>query len=294
MKLKFLAAAALMCSLPYALAGTNVIGTATARGDLRVDGYAVKGNATIFDGTVVETGNASAAIRLKSGAEVKLATNSRSQLFGDHLVLQRGSTELEPSNKITFEANGLHVTPNSPNSRGTVSINDDDQVEVAALTGQFRVTNASGTLLGSVATGKAMSFDPPQAPDTQIPAAATPKGPVNMSVYGTLTRSNDNHYYLNLPAPDLGYVYEVQGVSGSNLESFVGKVVEINGTVDVSMRPEGHANWVMMAHQITEQHISNPMSSKKKAILATAILGGAAGTAIGLYEANQNPAPASR
>lgn len=288
---KFIGAAVLMCALSYASAGTTVIGTANARGDLRVDGYAVKGNATLFDGTVVETGAASAAIRMKSGAEIKLATNSRGQLFADHLVLQRGSTEVDPSDKITLEANGLHVAPSVPNSKGTVSISEnDDTVQVAALTGQFRVTSAGGALLAKVDTGKAMSFDPPQDQQSQLPSAATPKGPVKMTIHGTLTHTG-NHYYLNLPAPDLGYVYEVQG---SNLDSFVGKTVVVNGMVDVSMKPAGRANYVLMANAISEEVAPTESSRKRKAILATVLLGGAAGTAIGIYEANQNPAPASR
>ena len=53
--------------LSYAQAGTVVIGTASARGDMRVDSYMVKGNATLFDGSVVETGQATADLRLNKG-----------------------------------------------------------------------------------------------------------------------------------------------------------------------------------------------------------------------------------
>ncbi|HWA96683.1 MAG TPA: hypothetical protein VG844_18950 [Terracidiphilus sp.] len=290
MNSKLYAATMLLCAVPCAFAGTNVIGTVNARGDLRVDGYAVKGNATLFDGTVVQTGEAAAAIRLKSGAQVRLATNSRGTLYSDRLVLQKGSTEVEPSRPMTLQANGINIVPVAPGSKGTVSVKNDDKVEVAALSGSFRVTNSDGHVLANVESGKAYSFGAAQEQGSQLPPAATPNGPVQMSLYGTLTKVG-SHYYLNLPAPDLGYVYEV---NGAGLESFVGKPVVINGTVDVGMRPVGHANWVLMAQQVVEQKISNPMSTKKKVILTSLILGGAAGAAIGTYEANQSSSPASR
>src|SRR5665213_2037084 len=61
---KLQVAAILLCMLSYAAAGTVSIGTASARGDLRVDSYLVKGNATLFDGSVVETGQTTANLRL--------------------------------------------------------------------------------------------------------------------------------------------------------------------------------------------------------------------------------------
>lgn len=287
---KLFAAAMLLCSFSYASAGTSAIGTVNARGNMRVDGYRVTGNATLFDGTVVETGEASVAIRLRSGAEIKLATNSRGTVYGDRLVLQRGSSELEPSGAVALEVNGMHITPSKPNSKGTVTVNAANTVEVAALTGQFRVTSGSGTLLARVDTGKSLSFDTPQVGKSQIPDATTPKGPVKMSIYGDLTRVGD-YYYLNLPAPDIGYIYEVHGAS---LDSFIGKPVIIDGTVDVQERPVGKANYVLVVQNVREQHISTPISWPKRAILSTLVLGGAAGAAIGIYEATQGPAPASR
>ena len=56
-----------VCMLSNAEAGTVLIGTASARGDMRVDNYTVKGGATLFDGSVVETGQASADLHLGAG-----------------------------------------------------------------------------------------------------------------------------------------------------------------------------------------------------------------------------------
>src|SRR6202035_1142736 len=95
----------LTCS--YAMAGSTAIGTASARGDMRIDGDSVKGNATLFDGTVVETGQATAALRLDRGIEIKLATGSRGTLYRDRIVLQQGTSEFAPSGPFYLEANGL-------------------------------------------------------------------------------------------------------------------------------------------------------------------------------------------
>ncbi len=287
---KLFAAVMVLCVISYASASTTAIGTINAHGDIRVDGYAVKGNATLFDGTAVETGQASAAIRLKTGVEIKLATNSCGTLYNDGLVLQCGSSELQLFKATQLEVNGLRMTPGEPNSKSLVSIDGAKNMEIAALTGTFRVTNGKGILLAEVSPGNAHTFAVPQITESQIPNAATPKGPIKMTLFGDLTRIGD-HYYLNLPTPDLGYTYEVQG---SNLDHFIGKRVVISGMVYVQMKPVGKADYVLVAQSVSEEHISNPMSMRAKAILASLILGGAAGAAIGTYEANQSPTPASR
>ena len=77
MKSKLPAVLMILSTFSYAAAGTTAIGTVSARGDMRVDGYRVNGDATLFDGTVVETGQASAASLLDKGVEIKLAQDSR-------------------------------------------------------------------------------------------------------------------------------------------------------------------------------------------------------------------------
>ena len=91
---KLQAVIVLLCMISYAEAGTVSIGTASVRGDMRVDSYTVNGNATLFDGSVVETGQATADLRLNKGTEITLATSSRGTLYSNRLVLQQGEGEL--------------------------------------------------------------------------------------------------------------------------------------------------------------------------------------------------------
>ena len=155
---KLQVAAILLCMLSYATAGTVSIGTASARGDMRVDSYLVKGNATLFDGSVVETGQATANLRLNKGTEITMSTASRGTLHSDRLVLQQGESELAASSSFQLEANGLRVTPNEPNSRGVVSLKAGNTVEVASLNGSFGVTTDHGVLLANVRPGRVVSF----------------------------------------------------------------------------------------------------------------------------------------
>ena len=84
-------------SYAYASGATGSIGTVSARGDLRVDGYTVWGNGTLFNGTAVETGQATATLRLDNGTEIKLAINSHGVVYRDHLVLLQGRSQLKTS-----------------------------------------------------------------------------------------------------------------------------------------------------------------------------------------------------
>ena len=117
-----------VCMLSYAEAGSVSIGTASVRGDMRVDNYTVKDSATLFDGSVVETGPASADLHLGEGTEIRMASSSRGTLHRDSLVLQQGASELSASNHFKLEAEGLSVVPSEPNSRGTVSLGPGNTV----------------------------------------------------------------------------------------------------------------------------------------------------------------------
>jgi hypothetical protein len=284
MNSKLPAVAMICCTLSYAMAGTSAIGTASARGDMRVDGYAVKGDATLFNGTLVETGQNSAALRLDKGVEVRLATDTQGTLYRDHLVLQHGSTEVKTSSPFQVEANGLRVTAAQPNSTGTVSVGEENTVEVAALTGAFRVTNSRGFVLAKIQPGSAMSFGASQA--TPVRSAT----PVQMTLFGDLTHV-DGHYYLNLPIPDLGIVYEL---TGGNLDSMVGKRITITGVVDFNGKPTGKSSYVIDVATVKEVPPPEENSHKKKVVAAVFIGAGAAGLALGLYAVNHNPGPASR
>lgn len=229
---KLQCAIVIMCMLSYASAGTVSIGTATVRGDMRVDSYSITGNATLFDGSVVETGQASAVLRLDKGTEITMADNSRGTLYRDHLVLQVGKTELAASSSFQLEANGLRVIPNEPNSRGVVSLRAGNIVDVGALTGGFGVMNAKGIQLASIHPGRAISF-------AIHDAGADPPGESSTSFYGLgIVVYENGQYYLDA---DTGTRYQI---TCKDMKKFVGMKVGVIGKVQGRAAPAGGTNTI--------------------------------------------------
>jgi hypothetical protein len=271
--------AILSCMLSYAAAGTVSIGTACARGDMRVDSYMVKGNATLFDGSVVETGQATADLRLDKGTEITMSTRSRGTLYRDRLVLQRGESELA-SNSFQLEANGLRVTPNEPSSRGVVSLKSGNTVEVAALNGSFGVKNAQGLLLANVRPGRVVSFA------IQTGANSTPTQ-IN-GVLGVVSKDDSGNYYLT---SEDGVKYQI---TGNNLQQYVGKKVLISGTVQAGAAPAGGATSVVALSSIAiNGAVVGGMSLTTVLIIGGVVVAGGTGLGVGIYEANLAASPAS-
>jgi len=276
---KLPAIAIMLFGCSYAVAGSNAIGTVSARGDIRIDGDSVKGNATLFDGTVVETEQATAALRLARGVEIKLATGSRSTLYRDRIVLQRGASEFAPSSLFSLEANSIRVRPNEPNSRALVSMTGPNTVEVADLAGGFQVTDDRGLLLAHLSTGRTMSF--------AMQAETNASGKI--TVTGQI-RKEGGHYFLIEDTRNLRY--ELKGKGFFWLES---QEVTIIGTVDPHATPVEGAVAVV---DVSE--------TKKVAVAGAGIANGpswvivgsiaAAGVAIGLgiAESSGPSTPASR
>ena len=269
---KLQVAAILLCMLSNAAAGTVSIGTVSVRGNMQVDHNLINGNATLFDGSVVETGQASADLRLGKGTNIRMSSASRGTLYHDHLLLQQGETELTASNSFQLEANGVvHVTPNEPNSRGIVSIKPGNTVEVATLTGSFGVTNEHGVLVANVRPGKEFSFA------MQAPGA-------NQNVFsgvGLVTFENGN-YYLTTDE-DVKYL-----LTCKDSHRYVGDKVVVTGTISGTPGQPGQQNNGSQMLCVKTMDINGPgggLSSRDKWLIAGLII--AAGAGLLIYFATQ-------
>jgi hypothetical protein len=275
-------AAIIMCVLSYASAGTVSIGTVNARGEMRVDSNNVKGNATLFDGSVVETGQATADLLLNKGVnkgvEIKLSTSSRGTLFNDHLVLQQGESELAASSPFELQAYGLRVKSNEANSRGVVSLKSGDTVEVASLSGSFGVTNDHGVLLANVRPGRVVSF--------AMQAKANP------NVFsGTGLVSFENGTYYLTTEENVKYILTCR-----DIRKYVGdKVVVVSGTIEGAAGQAGGSLCVKsMEINGSSGNGWSGLSTGTKWLIAGIIVGGGAGAGIAIYEVNQPSTPASK
>jgi len=237
---------------------------------MRVDNYSVNGNATLFDGSVVETSKATANLRLNKGTEITMSTGSRGTLYSDHLVLQQGESEVAASNPFQLEANGLRVFPNEPNSHGVVSLKPGNTVEVASLNGSFGVTNGHGILLANVRPGRAVSF-----------AMQAGANPATFSGVGLISVENGT-YYLTTDA-NVRYV-----LSCKDFHKYAWDKVVVSGTV------QSAGNSAVLCVKAIDVNGGEGMTAGKKWLIAGILVGAGAGIGIGLALSNSSSPPASR
>jgi hypothetical protein len=144
-------------------AGTAPIGSVVSQGDLQIDNYPAQSGATIFDGSVVETGNgsiSSADVRRGGNIRLTLRSDSRGTFYRDHLVLLHGGVEVAATDSFRTEASALTISSSSPHADGLVSVGRDGTVIVSAQEGAFRVGKEAGPELARVSSQKPLSFSP--------------------------------------------------------------------------------------------------------------------------------------
>ena len=168
--------AVLVCALSSSLgllsAATSGIGVAMSEGNIFIDSSSAVGNATIFNGSTLETQSAASQIRLNDGARLQLASDSRGKVYSDHVDLQKGSARIAG---YTASANGLSVRADGAAS-ATVQMRDKGVVEVAALTGSVHVFNADGINVANLLPGRALDLKAQDAGATAAPADNSKKG----------------------------------------------------------------------------------------------------------------------
>jgi len=228
-----------------------------------VDGYAVQGNGTLFDGTTVESGQAPATLRLDGGTEIKLATNSHGVVHRDRLVLLSGETQLKTMLSPFFlEADGLRVVPGGPNALGIVSLRSENRVDVAAVAGKFQITDGKGFSLANMSPGATMSFYPA--------ASAAAQGG---SVIEGLVSYRDGNYYLTT------HDNSTYQLIGKDLQKFVNDKVVVVGTLQAATTPSGPPQFTV--EYIT---INAPAGSNRgKIVYGALIAGGGAGIALAVF-----------
>ena len=139
-------------------ANTPAIGVAITSDSLLINDARATGNATIFSGSTLQSGATAAQVRMKDGAEVSLLRDSRGKLFSDHMDLEKGSARVSG---YAVNANGLKVEADSASS-ASISM-QGKTVEVASLSGNVHVFNASGMNVANLLPGRALNLTPQEA-----------------------------------------------------------------------------------------------------------------------------------
>ena len=213
-------AANLICAsnVNFALAATPAIGTVVAKGSFRVDDATVAGNATLFEGTTVETHGAGSSLDLLSGARLLLAAESKGRIFSDRLILEKGSGQIEKGVALGVEARGLTVRTETAEGSARILLAGTARVQVAAMSGSVRVLNSQGSLVASIRPGNALEF--------AFQASGEP-----WKLTGCL-RAVPGHYLITDEVTNV-----TVEVSGSGLDKEAGNRVEVTGANDSTATP---------------------------------------------------------
>ncbi len=123
----------------------------------------------IAEGTRLHTALMPSQVRLQSGVEVSLSSQSAGTLYGDHVVLDEGSVRVGNFAGFTVDARQLEIQTNDSNARAVVRLTNKT-VEVASLGGSVNVTDG-GAMLTRVTAGTRIAFQNATAGQT-APAPA--------------------------------------------------------------------------------------------------------------------------
>jgi len=174
-------------------AASDSIGVVRSNGGFRVDGAAVRGNATLFEGNLVETAATRSLLQL-GGVQITLAPESRIKVFRDHI-----------------EAGALRIAPTAKDSDLQIQT-PGARVDVGARTGSAEVRNSAGTLVAIVSPGSALTFEPQ--------SAASPE----FKMTGVL-QAKDGKFFLT----DATTKVTVELI-GPDVDRYAGKTVEVTGS----------------------------------------------------------------
>ena len=135
-----------------ALAGISPIGMVTSNGDIEVGRVRMPGTATLYEGSVVETGNAPAQLSLRNGSVVRLSTGAKATIHSGLLLLERGTGQLDTKGEYAIRVQSVTVVPSTYPARARVQLSGDGAIQVAALTGSFSIQRAGASSIMTAGT----------------------------------------------------------------------------------------------------------------------------------------------
>jgi hypothetical protein len=217
-------------------ASPSSIGFVVTTGQVQVDGAAVHGNSTLFQGNVVKGGDATSDLMFSSGSNLLLQPGSTVTVFREYGVLEHGAAVQRGHQAL--HADGLRIYSLSPQGAVLVDVQDKSHLKVTAQSGPAEVRNPAGLLVARLEPGKALNFSvqqqnstptPPQQNPT--PAAgdqAPPAGGVQLTLHGVLRKDHPGRYgHFLLTDMATNITYELQG---PDLDDLVGASVEVTGS----------------------------------------------------------------
>ncbi len=192
--------------------GESALGVATAKGEFAVDRAAMPGNATLFEGSRVETSRVSSWLQLKNGVRMQLDADSGGTVYQNRTVFERGQMQAENLGPYQIEALSLSVR-GERNSAVRIAMPSQGVLQVAAVRGPVRVLKPDGVIVANLAPGHLVVLTP------QSSGAVAPS---------TITGCVDGTDVLYLLDETSGVRFRLDGESPW---AHAGKRVEATGTV---------------------------------------------------------------
>jgi hypothetical protein len=242
-----------------AFAGAPSIGMTSAQSGVTVDKAAVAGNATVFDGSTIQTKGYS-RVQLNDGARLGLSAGSSVQVFATHLSLQSGAAEVQSKSRFEIDAGSVKIIPSDPSSVARVKLGSDNTVLVTALNSPVSVMNGQGVLVARVMPGLPLSFMPQAAGSFDSTGCVLQK-----TGAAIITDSTGS---------------QVTELRGADLRKAIGNTVHVKGTVNPSATPAGGASQVVTvtSSEITVKGGCSALATKLGATTSAAGLAVAATT----------------
>jgi hypothetical protein len=209
-------------------AATPIIGVVSASGGFSMNNASVRDNATVVDGSTIETEKTSSVLHLVGGTRVELGRLSRGRVYRDRLMLEKGVAEVKGSNPFRVEALSLRIAPLHRDGYGRVAFVNEGTIEVAAVSGGLRVTSAEGVVMADLAPGMALAF----RPQAEAPSE-------NATLIGCLQKTGDRYLLTDETS---NVVFEIQGAEAAKM---AGRRVQVFGSTVAGATPAAGAAHVV-------------------------------------------------
>ncbi len=259
----------LTCGCLVSLAASpSSIGFVVTSGQAQVDGSVVRGNSTLFQGSLVQAGSVASDLVLPGGSNLLLQPGSAVKVYREYAVLQNGTATQRGQGYALF-ADGLRVSSLSPAGAVVVGVQDRSHLEVTAQGAAAEVRDRAGALVARLEPGKGLSFAI-QASSQSVPsqngsqpAPTSPASPQDsaaaqnagvlapqLTIHGILRKDHAGTYgHFLLTDLATNVTYELQG---SGLDDLVGGSVEATGSVAATtLAGASKTMYVSDIHQIT-------------------------------------------
>lgn len=222
------------CMVGYAAVPVS-IGILVTDTPALVDGIAVRGNSTLFSGSVVKAISTPSSLRFADGSSLVLQPGAQVRVFRDYSILEEGAAIQRGSQKRELIVDRLTIASLSEHGAVAAARRDQSHVEAVAANGPAEVRTSVGQFVARLNPGQPLAFTVGTASSAQQQGdQAPPKPPTGppISVRGILRVEPDGEFKITNDADGVEYVVE-GNIPGELLGASV-LIRGVSGGIDTS------------------------------------------------------------